>query len=367
MPARDPDVIIRDLDEALGRQVAQWPDKGSGFEDITRLTAELAGVFLAEPVGDAGACDLEAAEGLRRNSIFLGGSPKGGTTMLVQLFDGHPACVTMPHDSRMVHLLAEPGEASSLEALAGVWLRKAISPNNLPPFWNLGREVGAYRRLVHAYRRWDAALSGRPGGVLVAAMLALAEATGRRVGAGGVTHMVEKTCANVLFPERVFDAFPEARMIHIVRDPYATLPALHRQTTVRNWDWPFHGRLEHVRENLAAAIENPGRFGAERYRLVSYEELVAAPERVMRGLAAFAGLEFDEALLTPTVLGFPAESNSMFAERQAKGRLVAEGRETTLRRWAEVFSPEEQEAALRSIGDLGERLGYPAPSLAEAG
>lgn len=361
MPPRDPARIFNDLDEAIGRQVAQWPDRASGFDDITRLTEELARAFLAEPLASPPApLDTARADGFR--TLFLGGSPKGGTTLLLQLFDHHPACIAIPHDSRTVHLLAEPPGASAPEALLPVWLRKMISPNALPPFWNLGREVGPYRALAHAYRRWDAHLAGRPGGVLLGAALAIAEVSRRP----GVTHLVEKTCANVLHPGRLYDAFPDGKLVHILRDPYATIPALHRQATVRNWDWSFDARLDHVAEYLHAAETNPDRFGPDCYRLVRYERLVAEPEPVMRDLAAFAGLDFHPALTRPTVLGHPAESNSMFADRRASGALVSESRSRTLARWREQLTDAQQDQAIARVGDIAERLGYPPPHADQA-
>lgn len=360
MPPRDPARVFQDLDEAISRQVAQWPDRASGFDNVTRLTRELADHFLDEaPDPDGQEPRGEAAAVLRDHAVFIGGSPKGGTTMLLQLFDGHSDCVTIPHDSRTVHLLAEPAESRTARALLPELLRKAISPNALPPFWNLGREVEPYRRLAHAYRRWNGCLSGQPGGALLAAAMALAEASGRTTP----THLVEKTCANVLHPDRMFQAFPRARMIHILRDPYATLPALARQTQVRGWDWTFRARLEHVREYLAAAAENPPRFGPDRYRVVRYETLVAQAEPVMRDLAAWVGLEFQPILTTPTVLGHPAESNSMFGERRVTGALLSESRTATEARWVEAFGPEQRAEIVEAIGELAEGLGYPPPGV----
>lgn len=366
MPSDTPDFgnLLHQIDQATRRQVEQWPDRASGYDDVMRLTADLAREMLAEPApSQAFGPEPDAAESLRHHGVFLGGSPKGGTTMLVQLFDNHPDCVVMPGDSRMVYLLHAPPEQTEMATLLGYWLRQTISPNALPPFWTLGAALEPYRRLAHAYRHWRGELAARPSGFFLAAVLALAHAS-RRANA---TRFVEKTCGNVLRPERVFGEYPLAKMIQIVRDPYATLAALARQSSVRRWDWPFQARLDHVRSTLQAAVANPGRFGDERYRLVSYERLVAEPEPTMRALAEFVGLDYHPTLTTPTVLGHPAESNSMFSERRATGRLVAEDTGAAHRRWAEAFSPVEQEAILDALGDLADELGYPPPVLATAG
>ena len=349
-----PEVILRALRDAVERQVREWPDRASGFNDVMRLTADLARVLLASADTPTNPASEALAERALSRGVFLGGSPKGGTTMFVQLFDGHPDLVVLPGDSRLVHLIDAPPEETALERQLGYWLRQTISPNALPPFWCLGESLDPYRALASWYKLWHARLASRPAGCVLAAAAALACATRPSAPAA----FVEKTCANVQHAARVFAAMPGAKIIQIVRDPYATLAALSRQVAARRWDWTFQSRLDMVRDVLRGAVENPARFGEDRYRVVAYERLVADPEPVMRSLAAFIGVDYHPILTTPTVLGRPATSNSMFGERRVTGQLLAEDPDETIDRWRQVLTPAEQRSALDACSPFAEQLGY---------
>lgn len=132
--------IVSALRDAIELQVHQWPDRASGFDAVMVLTRELAAALLADPASGP-SLDPDARELLFSRGLFLGGSPKGGTTMFVQLFDGHQDLVVIPGDSRMVHLASAPPAEREIATLLGYWLRQCISPNALPPFWGLGEGI----------------------------------------------------------------------------------------------------------------------------------------------------------------------------------------------------------------------------------
>lgn len=92
----------------------------------------------------------------------------------------------------------------------------------------------------------------------------------------------------------IFGEYPDARMIHVIRDPrdrYAS-QALHRNASrggigagMALWLSSFR----HARRNRATY---PG-----RYEVVRYEDLVSDPVTVVEGLCAFIGEPFDQAML----------------------------------------------------------------------
>lgn len=88
---------------------------------------------------------------------------------------------------------------------------------------------------------------------------------------------------------------PDARMVHVVRNPCATFvdtkkrrPGMSAEGFARRWS---------VVNTIAAwhATRYPAQF-----RLLSYSELVRSRKDAMVDLASWLGIEFDDALLTPT-------------------------------------------------------------------
>lgn len=360
------------LHDAIGLMVSQWPDRKDGFAQVCLLCEVFGKQLRRLPMQDAAHIgpELETVNKLCTRGIFLGGSPKGGTTMFVQLFDSHPDLLTMPGDSCMIDWCAQKIDHTKYERLLGAQLRQLIAPNGQPPFWNLGESLEPYRFFVQAHAHWFEKLAQRQAsGGFLSGVLALAGVC-KHLRINSEEHepsccepvaFVEKTCANVLKPEVVYGEFPHAVIVQIVRDPYTTLAALDRQTKVRNWSWSFADRLDYVRQIVQAAVVNPSRFGSERYRLVRYEALVAKPERVMGDVASWLGIEFDPILCTPTVLGRQAASNSMFSQRRTTGKLISEPSEKGHERYRQAFGAAEQRTICGAIGHIAESLGYGLP------
>jgi hypothetical protein len=105
---------------------------------------------------------------------------------------------------------------------------------------------------------------------------------------GDQTGLVER------YADQIFAAHPDARFIHMVRDPrdrYEASLAMWPEGRLRAGGaaarWLLSTRL---------ARRNAARFGA-RYRVVRYESLVGDPEGAARELTAFVGETFEPAML----------------------------------------------------------------------
>lgn len=104
----------------------------------------------------------------------------------------------------------------------------------------------------------------------------------------------EKTPDNILHVDRIFDHWPSARFVHILRDPLDVYVSLLNcgkgdapEVFARSWsDWMSGG-------------EAVGReIGPEKFRTVLYADLVNRPELVMRPLSEFLDLTWSSALAT---------------------------------------------------------------------
>lgn len=294
-----------------------------------------------------------AAEALARRPVFVVGYYKSGTTLLLNLLDGHPDLVALPGESKhftgLARQLGALTAAERVRRLHGEWIRRLLSPAGLPPFWALGEpwdaEVDPYllfsRHLVaFAQQRAEQDL-------LAAVAQALAATTG-----GAPRLWVEKTPTHELHVRAIRAAYPEARFVHIVRDPRSVAAALRR-----------YGSQEHIVDSLTAASElarsfavaDRERLASDDYLVVRYEGLTESPEASMSTIASFLGIRDDPILLTPTVGGRPATANASTRERRVVG---------TIRRLsaADAALPGHLAAAIAAVaGAEARRLGYSVP------
>jgi hypothetical protein len=109
--------------------------------------------------------------------------------------------------------------------------------------------------------------------------------------------------------ELFFEVYPDGRLISLVRDPKSWFSSARKR-------WP--GSYADVgqatsewNESAKAMLWNRERYG-DRVCLIQFEDLIRKTEAVMRLLAEFLGIEFDDILLTPTFNTLPLEVNTSF-------------------------------------------------------
>ena len=181
--------------------------------------------------------------------------------------------------------------------------------------------------------------------------------------------------------EEIFAVYPEARVIHIIRDGRdAAVSAVHHS---RNFGMGKNARARReARPNdpggsgeSVFAGNSLGRMAAEwaarvgrtiedgpallggNYAEVRYEDLLEGPEREMARLLSFLGAEAD-----PDVVGRCVGAASF--ERLSRGRRRGEEDPTSFFRkgvagdWKSVFTHRDREVYKREAGGLLVRLGY---------
>lgn len=114
-----------------------------------------------------------------------------------------------------------------------------------------------------------------------------------------------------------FEIYPDGRLISIVRDPKNWYPSAHRHNAVigRTKYGEVRQAIEQWNESAQSMLRNKDRYG-KLVCLLRFEDLISHTEAVMRYLAEFLNLEYDDILLEPTFNKFPIRANTSFkAER----------------------------------------------------
>lgn len=215
--------------------------------------------------------------------VFVVGCPRSGTTMLSLMIHAHPR-LAMPPETRFLiktwRSRAQFGDLSTPEqhlALAKACVRTGskvrelgLDPQEIvdtilkaPP--TLGSAFGTVFKMFadkHGKARWG---DKRP----------------------------------IYFQEVdvLLRLFPDAQIVHIVRDGRSNVASLKRMP----W-WPYDSIGSMATWSLAefCSRRNAKRLPADTFHVIRYESLVAEPERLLRELCSFLEEDFHPAMLKPS-------------------------------------------------------------------
>jgi len=256
---------------------------------------------------------------LRDRPVFICGYPKSGTSLLSALLDSHPQLVVYPEETLFFRRYLPVAEGRSLDEqirLAEKLLIHIFQWNQQdPPDHQAGYPDRDYSAI--AYEQ-VAALLGQslsdhdcrhPGDILYAAIRAYGEVSGQLTPQ--CTRWVEKSPYNERYAEAIFAWWPQARCIHIIRDPRDNYASYQRKK--RHWSAEFFAH--HWVGSTRKGFENRAAYGPENYWLLRYEDLVTAPEAFIEQLCGFLEIEAHPILAVPSRVGIPWEGNSMFDEQ----------------------------------------------------
>ena len=117
--------------------------------------------------------------------------------------------------------------------------------------------------------------------------------------------------------ESFFGVYPDGRLISIIRDPKNWFPSAlrHNEYIKKDKYVDIKLALSQWRESALATLRNKETYG-EKVCIIRFEDLIGKTEAVMRYLAGFLDIEFNDALVTPTFNGFPIKANTSFDSEQ---------------------------------------------------
>jgi hypothetical protein len=264
---------------------------------------------------------------------------RSGGTLLSQLFDGHPELHAHPHELKIGYPTKYTWPKLDLRDDPNHWLETLFEYSVLSHFKK------GYKK---EKKREDAFLflflpsvqreifldhvgsidSPTPRDIFNGYMTSYFGAWLNDQNTSGnkkfITAFTARLAMNMDNMESFFEIYPDGRLISVVRDPKNWFPSAVRHDPLKYGD--IRSALGLWRESTQAMIQNKDKFG-ERVCIIRFEDLVSNTELVMRHLAYFLDIQFDEILLTPTFNKSPIRANTSFG-REAAGIL-----DSTLRRY----------------------------------
>jgi hypothetical protein len=247
--------------------------------------------------------------------VFIAGPDRSGTTLMFALLASHPniSMVRRTNMWRYFHRrYGDLGSARNLERCLSDMMRYHRLQHLQPDEDRIRREFlqgePTYGRLFALFHEHHAARAGK--------------------GRWG-----DKSLHTEHFADRVCEEFPDARIIHMIRDPRDRYASVRRR----------HGRdLSRVGaatgrwlESTRAGRRNQARF-QDRYLLVRYEDLARDPEGTMRRVCSFIDEEYSPAMLSMGGVPEHQGGNSSFGDLEV-GAISTRG----IGRAVTVLSPSE--------------------------
>lgn len=246
--------------------------------------------------------------------IFILGSHKSGSSLIRSLLDNHPKLFVIPTeihyfqytghwvDYRMRYTSPKNMDRQSLiESLTQLVERKN---NHADPYADsviTGKfDIAKFNKFLKdsCFKSPQELFEAYVGAIHLSL-------TGKNLPEN--VHVVEKSVENAEFAVLLQQMFPNCRFVHIVRNPYASLVAIRKSKTKKNYpsvcDFVFS--LQNSYYNL---YKNQQLLN--NYLVIKYEDLLTSTEKTMEKIVNFLGINFVDLLLTPTLMGQPWNGNS---------------------------------------------------------
>lgn len=298
--------------EDLGEHAAAWAalHEGAALKRSTLAGYDVAReIETIDAIRDAWTASALAGLGTGHTgsgAIFVVGMPRTGTTLVERMLDRHP-------DVRSAGELLDFGRVLATHA------RSALSR-------------GDANSLVEASLRVDLATLGAD------------YARGAREAAAGSVRFVDKMPVNFMYCGIILAALPDARIVHLRRDPMDCAFAVYK--TLFNDAYNFSYDLDDLAAYYACYRRMMDHWhGVLPGRIldVAYEDLVADSHAEARRILAYCGLDWQDAVAAPAANPRPSTTASTAQVRESvhagsvgRWREHAAGLEPLRRRLAEL-------------------------------
>lgn len=226
--------------------------------NLKRTQARQPSAWRRDPLGDG------------QRLVFVGGSPRSGTTLVQNVLDSHPEILGTPELLHLPDLIR---------------LRSRMSNSIERGFLEFFCDHSDVDRATYEF---------------------VERLLGPIVESASTRYVCEKTPSNVLVFSEIQDLFPAARFVFVIRDPRAIVSSMQRVGNrarargikQRRFATDVGAAISQLKDHLEAGFAFASR-SPDRCLIVGYEELTTRPRVVTERLCEFLGLEWSESMLYP--------------------------------------------------------------------
>ena len=287
--------------------------------------------------------------------IFILGSHKSGTSLLRSLLDDHPDLYVIPFET---HFMASLGRwikysyrrqspavkaeyiqnllqvlenySKSKDRQADVVLSDIVDIDKAKEFLNKSEDIDTPEQALSLFNE-----------LLPEIIPEMGDPKGKR--------MVEKSVEHAEMAMELYRCFPHAQFIHIVKNPYANFVAL-RKFKSKDQGYPLVNKVFGSLETGYFFLDKNEK-SLPNYKVLLYEDLARDPSTVLKGVADFLNITFDDKLLQPSLLGSPWSGNSAYGEFKGISSEFLDN-------WKDEIHPFEANLITQNLSHVLEKYGY---------
>lgn len=248
-----------------------------------------------------------------KGTIFIVGNQRSGTTIITRLLDGHPQILSMLGESNFFtqmdarrrinnieqyffYLTGRPFDyGKGAKQTMGTYIKRNKNWQPIDLWKNIiknSRNIGSdelelkkaiktgdqkkiFMAIANIYAKYNWPYDYKP------------------------KYVLEKTPGNEFCLDKIFHIFPNAKIIHIIRDPFDVIESIFRDKNENMRKDRLMLYINIWKSSLMQGLKYSKKY-PQNYCFVKFENLISSTEVVMRKLCQFLEIEFHIDLLIPT-------------------------------------------------------------------
>jgi hypothetical protein len=292
------------------------------------------------------------------DKLFICGHRKSGTTLLLNLLDGHSDIQTYPEDLCVMygfypHHIKEIDDKSEREkrfdSVVFSMLEKKIAKRGYLHKFDVNKFKSIFKTKAagNDYRDIKSLLD-----ILSESYVdCLDENEAKK-------YFSWKETSIEIYAQELNELYPTSKFIHLVRDPrdnYAAIKSGFQgyYSTLGESEIDGLASLIHrVEIGFKLAHINKHLLGEDRYKVIRFEDLTKNLENTQKEICDFLGVEFDINLLNPTSFGISQGGNSH------EGKKMFKVSSENVNKWKERITEDEAKVIEFFLANEMEKFGY---------
>ena len=258
------------------------------------------------------------------NPVFILGPHKSGTSLLRHLLDDVPEITTFPFESHYINALGFPTNYYYRRQIGWKFNNKKFIEyvTSIVNFYN-GHDSNLHdinlknrfnMKLFHQEIKECMKIQNKQElfyKYLESSLISLNQEINNNAKI-----VVEKSVEHAEHALTIKSIFPNAKFIHIIRNPYSNIVSQRKFKTFNN-KYPFLPDILLAFQNHYAAMKrNLKYFNEQEYMIIKYEDIVDTPKETMSKIANYLDINYSDKMLIPTSLGEEWAGNSTSGVKQ---------------------------------------------------
>ena len=248
-----------------------------------------------------------------KNPIFICGHRKSGTTMLASLFDNHDDLLVYPSDSMFFYKVFPACLNLKKKDNIKLVLENCIKDTLNYEIKNIGKKsLFDVDKISKEFLNEMSKRDNSPKSLLLSLINAYSKSCKKKRW----KMWVEKTTSSEFYATEIVNWFPNAKFIHLVRDPRDNFASLKSgwEERYKNQEEDIKGLLQSLIDRggmgMRVALYNQSVLGEKKYKIIKFEDLTTKTDKIIKKLTSFLNIKFSESLLIPTMNGFLWKGNN---------------------------------------------------------